>query len=44
MDIGAQKLGHIDDVIDVIIKIEAAVFQRHRARVGPIGNIHVVGR
>ena len=42
MHVAAEHVQHGDDVIDVVVEIEAAVRHRHHARVGPFGDVDVV--
>ena len=41
---GPKRAEHVDQVIDVIVEIEAALGQRHHAGIRPIGDHHLVGR
>ena len=40
--VAAEHVQHGDDVVDVVVEIEAAFRQRHHARVAPIGDVDVV--
>ncbi len=42
--LGADQLQEFDEIIDIIVEIEAAVRQRHQLRVAPIGDVDVVVR
>ena len=44
MHVAAELMQHLDDVIDIIIEVEAAFGQRHHARVGPVGDVDLMGR
>ena len=39
-----QMLHHLGEIVDVIVEIEAAIGQRHIARVAPVGDVNVIGR
>jgi hypothetical protein len=41
MRIGAQELQHFDDVIDIVVEIEAAIAQRDLAGIDPVGDIDI---
>ena len=42
MRVAAQQMQHGDDVVDVVIEIEATLRERHHARVDPFGHVDVV--
>ena len=42
MHVAAEHVQHGDDVVDVVVEIEAAFRHRHRAGVAPIGDVDVV--
>ena len=44
MDVAAQHVQHLDDVIDVVVEIEAAFAQGHHAGIGPIGDVDLMRR
>ena len=44
MHVAAELVQHLDDVIDIVLEIEAALGQRHHARIGPVGDVDLVGR
>ncbi|MGY4283534.1 hypothetical protein ACVWXO_002754 [Bradyrhizobium sp. LM2.7] len=44
MGVAAEDVQHLDDVVDVIVEIEAAIAERHHAGVGPVGDIDVMRR
>ena len=44
MHVAAQLMQHFDDVIDIVVEIEAAFGDRHHAGVGPVGDVDLVGR
>ena len=41
---GPKVPEHVDQVVDVIVEVEAALGERHHAGVGPIGDHHLMGR
>ena len=44
MRLRTKRAQHAHDVIDVIVEIEAAGDHRHRARIGPIGDVDFMVR
>ena len=44
MHVGAEKSDELAHVVDVVVDMELALFQRHHARVDPVGDVHVVVR
>ncbi len=44
MHVAAEHVQHLDDVIDVVVEIEAAFGQRHHARIGPVGDVDLMRR
>ena len=42
MGVAAEAMQDADDVVDVVVEIEAALRQRHHARVHPVGDVDVV--
>ena len=39
MHVAAERMQHLDHVVDVIVEIEAAFGERHHARVRPVGDV-----
>ena len=44
MHVAAEHVQHLDDVIDIVVEIEAALGQRHHPRIGPVGDVDFMGR
>ena len=44
MHVAAEHLQHLDDVIDIVVEIEAALGERNHARVGPVGDVDFMRR
>ncbi|MGY3122610.1 hypothetical protein ACVWXQ_006547 [Bradyrhizobium sp. S3.14.4] len=44
MGVAAKDVQHLDDVVDVVVEIEAAIAQGHHAGVGPIGDVDLMRR
>ena len=44
MHVAAEHVQHLDDVIDIVVEIEAAFGQRHHPRIGPVGDVDLMGR
>src|SRR5258708_1269714 len=44
MHVAAEHVQHLDDVIDIVIKIEAALRQRDHPGIGPVGDIDLMAR
>jgi hypothetical protein len=44
MTIAAERMQDRDDVVDVVVEIEAAFGERHHARVHPVGDVDVMVR
>ena len=42
MGVAAEAMQDADDVVDVVVEIEAALGHRHHARVDPVGDVDVV--
>ncbi len=42
MHVAAEQVQHGDEVVDVVVEIEAALGERHHARVDPFGDVDVV--
>ncbi len=40
----ADELEELDQIIDIIVEIEAAVGQRHQLRVAPVGDVDIAAR
>ena len=39
---GAQLLEEFDQIVDIVVEVETALFDRHVTRVGPVGDVDVV--
>ena len=44
MHIAAEHVQHLDDVVDIVLEVEAAVGDRHHARIGPVGDVDFMRR
>ena len=44
MHVAAEHVQHLDDVIDIVVEIEAALGQRHHPGIGPVGDVDLMGR
>ena len=42
MHVAAEQMQHGNDVIDVVVEVEAAFAERYRARIDPFGDVDVV--
>jgi hypothetical protein len=42
MRAGAEHVQHRDQIVDVVVEIEAALGERHHARIRPVGDVDVV--
>ena len=41
MRVRPHVLEDLDDVVDVVVEVEAALGQRHHARIAPVGDVHL---
>ena len=39
MGVGAKRMQHGDDVVDIVVEVETALGDRHHAGVGPVGDV-----
>jgi hypothetical protein len=44
MDVTAERMNHLDHIIDVVLEIETALRHRHHAGVGPVGDVDFMTR
>ena len=44
VDVAAEHVEHLDQIIDIVLEIEAAFRHRHHPRVGPVGDVDLMGR
>ena len=44
MHVAAERMQHLDDVIDIVFEIEAALGHRHHPGIGPVGDVDLMGR
>ncbi|GCC43279.1 hypothetical protein chiPu_0027567, partial [Chiloscyllium punctatum] len=42
--VAAERVQHLDHVVDVIVEIEPPFGERHHARIGPVGDVDLMGR